>query len=226
MRPVRAVMLALLAAAFGAGAARAQTGTGPPPGVATATAAAGQAAPERAWSFSAAASTYVLPDDEDFVSPVFAADRGWLHLEGRYNYEGRRTGSAWFGYNFGVGDRVRFEITPMVGAVFGDTKGVAPGYKGSLGWSILQLYSETEFVFDASDSADNFLYTWSELEVAPVEWCRFGIVVQRTKVYKTDFDIQRGVFAGVSYKGAAITAYVFNPDAGKPSLVLGVALGF
>ena len=223
---MRAVTVALLAAVLSAGAARAQTGAAPPPVAATAPAAAESTASERAWSFSAAASMYVLPDDEDYVSPVFSADRGWLHLEGRYNYEGRRTGSAWFGYNIGAGDRVTFEITPMIGAVFGDTNGIAPGYKGSLGWSVLQLYSETEFVFDAGDSADNFLYTWSELEVAPAGWCRFGLVVQRTKVYKTGFDIQRGFFAGVSYKGAAVTAYVFNPDADKPTVVVGVVAGF
>ena len=103
----------------------------------------------------------------------------------------------------------------MIGAVFGTTDGIAPGYRGSLGWGMLELYSETEFVFDAGDSADSFLYTWSEFEVAPVDWCRFGLVVQRTKVYQTEFDIQRGFFVGVSYRRADVTAYVFNPDADR-----------
>jgi hypothetical protein len=30
----------------------------------------------------------------------------------------------------------------------------------------------------------------------------------------------------VSYKGAAVTTYVFNPDAGRPIVVVGVTLGF
>jgi hypothetical protein len=184
------------------------------------------AAAEKDWSFSAAVYTYVLPDEPNYAQPAATADRGRLHLEGRFNYEDRDTASAWFGYNFSVGDRITFEFTPMVGAVFGTTDGVAPGYRGSLGWGMLSLYSETEFVLDAGDSADNFLYTWSEFEVAPVDWCRFGLVVQRTKVYQTGFDIQRGFFAGVSYKGAAVTAYVFNPDAGRPTVVVGVALSF
>jgi hypothetical protein len=62
--------------------------------------------------------------------------------------------------------------------------------------------------------------------VAPVEWCRFGLVVQRTKVYKTEFDIQRGFFVGVAYKGANLTAYVFNPDASRPTVVVAVGVGF
>lgn len=184
------------------------------------------AVPEKAWAFSASAATYVLPDEPDFVQPSFTADRGWLHLEGRFNYEDRDTGSAWFGYNFGVGDTVRLEFTPMIGAVFGTTDGVAPGYRGSLAWRMLQLYSETEFVFDASGSDNSFLYTWSEFEVAPVEWCRFGFVVQRTKAYKTELDIQRGFFVGVAYKGANVTAYVFNPDASRPTVVVAVGVGF
>jgi hypothetical protein len=91
---------------------------------------------------------------------------------------------------------------------------------------MLQLYSETEFVVDAGNSDDSFLYTWSELEVAPADWCRFGLVVQRTKVYETEFDIQRGFFAGVSHKSLDVTAYVFNPDAERPTVVVTVGVGF
>jgi len=210
MTHVRAVILATLAVLLAGDSAWAQA----------------TAVPEKAWSFSASAATYILPDEPNYVLPTFSADCGWLHLEGRFNYEDRDTGSAWFGYNFSVGETVTLEITPMIGAVFGNTNGVAPGYKGSLTWRMLQLYSETEFVINPGDSDNNFLYTWSELEVAPVDWCRFGLVVQRTKAYQTEFDIQRGFFAGVSYKGLDVTAYVFNPDADRPTVVVTVGVGF
>jgi len=91
---------------------------------------------------------------------------------------------------------------------------------------MLQLYSETEFVIDTGDSADSFLYTWAEFEVAPVDWFRFGLVAQRTKVYQTAFDIQRGFFAGFSGRRADVTAYVFNPDADRPTVVVTVGVGF
>ena len=48
----------------------------------------------------------------------------------------------------------------------------------------------------------SFLYTWSEFALAPTDWSRFGLAVQRTKVYQTEFDIQRGFFAGFSYQRA------------------------
>ena len=226
MTPVRAVILATLAVLLAGGSAWARATTGTPP--VTATAPAVQPAPEaeKAWSFSASAYTYVLPDEPDYLQPTFSADRGWLHLEGRFNYEDLDTGSAWLGYNFSVGNTITLDITPMLGVVFGNTTGIAPGYKGSLGWRRLALSSETEFVIDPGSSADSFLYTWSEFEVAPVDWCRFGLVVQRTKVYQTEFDIQRGFFVGVSYKGLDVTAYVFNPDANRPIVVVGVGLSF
>jgi len=205
---MRAVVLAALAVFVSGGTSWAQTTSG------------------KAWSFSASAYTYVLPDDPNYVQPTLAADRGWLHLEGRFNYEDLDTGSAWIGYNFSVGDTVTLDITPMVGAVFGNTAGIAPGYKGSLGWRVLALSSETEYVISIGGSADSFLYTWSELEVAPADWCRFGLVVQRTKAYETEFDIQRGFFAGVSFGPADVTAYVFNPDANRPTFVVGAGVRF
>ena len=89
-----------------------------------------------------------FPTTANYVQPTFTADRGWLHLEARYNYEALDTGSAWVGYNFSGGEKLAWEFTPMIGGVFGDTTGIAPGYKGSLSWWKLELYSEGEYVFD------------------------------------------------------------------------------
>jgi len=86
---------------------------------------------------------------------------------------------------------------------------------------MLQLYSETEFVIDSGDSADSFLYTWTEFEVAPVDWFRFGLVAQRTKVYQTAFDIQRGFFAG-SPADAQTDSIRVQPDADRPTVVVTV----
>lgn len=175
------------------------------------------------WSLDASAYTYIVPDSENYVQPTVAADRDWLHVEARFNYEDRNTGSAWLGYNFSVGREVTLEITPMIGAVIGNTAGIAPGYKASLSWRMFELDSETEYVVDARDSADSFLYTWSEFALVPTAWSRLGLAVQRTKVYQTEFDIQRGFFVGFSYKRTDVAAYVFNPDA---TVVLAVSVGF
>jgi hypothetical protein len=37
------------------------------------------------WSFSLAASGYLIPHDQSYGSPTFTADHTWLHLEARYN---------------------------------------------------------------------------------------------------------------------------------------------
>ena len=50
---------------------------------------------DKRWSFSGSAYTYFVPDSHEYVQPTFTADRGWLHLETRYNYEDLETGSAW-----------------------------------------------------------------------------------------------------------------------------------
>jgi len=181
---------------------------------------------DRAWAFSASVFTYVIPDSREYVQPTFTADRGWMHLEARYNYEALNTGSLWVGYNFSGGEKLEWEITPMIGGVFGDTSGIAPGYKGSLKWWKLELYSEGEYVFDTGDSSESFFYNWSELTLAPRDWFRFGLVTQRTRVYQTDREIQRGLLVGFSYKMADLTTYVFNPDDSKPTFVVAVALNF
>jgi len=167
-------------------------------------------ADDKAWTFAASAYTYFVPDDREYVQPTFTADRNWLHLEARYNYEALDTGSAWVGYNFSGGE----------------TTGIAPGYKGSLSWRKLELYSEGEYVFDSRSTSDSFFYNWSELTLAPAEWFRFGMVTQRTRLYKTDRDIQRGVLAGFSFKNVSLTGYALNPDEDKATFVLAVGLTF
>lgn len=182
--------------------------------------------PESPWSFSVSAYTYFVTDDRDYVQPTLAADRDWLHLEARFNYEAQETGSAWVGYNFGGGgDAVTWELTGMLGGVFGDTTGIAPGYKGSLTWARLYLYSEGELVFDTGESSDSFFYNWSEVTLAPAEWCRLGLVTQRTRAYETDRDIQRGLLVGFSHGNFELTTHVFNPDDSDPIVVVAVALG-
>ena len=180
----------------------------------------------RKWSFGAQAYTYFVPDSRDYVQPTVTADRSHLHLEVRYNYEALETASLWAGYNLSGGDELAWEFTPIFGVVFGSTTGIAPGYKGSLSWRKLELYSEGEYLFDADNSSDSFFYNWSELALAPVEQFRLGFVAQRTRAYETELDIQRGLFAGFTWKQLSLTTYVFNPDQAKPTTVVAFGASF
>ena len=183
-------------------------------------------ADEEGWSFSLSATAYILPDDREYVQPTFTADRGWLHLEARANYENLETGSIWLGYNLSGGKKLEWEFTPMLGGIFGETTGVAPGYKFSVTYWKIELYSEGELVFDTGDEEGSFFYNWSELSISPVEWFRFGLVGQRTRAYQTDVDIQRGLLLGFTHKEIDFTNYVLNLDQGKPTWVFSVGMSF
>ena len=69
----------------------------------------------------------------------------------------------------------------MVGAVVGKTKGVAPGALMSMAYKKFDLSTESEYVFNTEDQADNFFYTWSELGYSPIDWLRVGVAGQRTR---------------------------------------------
>ncbi len=176
------------------------------------------------WSFSA--YTYIVPNSSDYVQPTLTVDRRWLHLEARYNYEDQETGSVWVGYNFSFGEKLSLDLTPMLGGVFGNTTGIAPGLRVSLKWLRLELYGEGEYVFNTSEREDSFCYFWSELTLSPVDWLRAGLVAQRTRAYESELDIQRGFLVGLSYKQVEVAGHVFNPDRSKPTYVISVRVEF
>jgi len=164
------------------------------------------------WAFSATGMYYWPPDDSNFLLVIATADRGALHLEARYNYEALDTGSLFAGWTFAGGDKLTYELTPMLGAVFGETQGIAPGFEASLAYDIADFYIEAEYLYDFDNHEDSYTYAWSELGVTPLEWLRFGLVGQRTRVYNSDRDIQRGGFAQLLFGKATLGFYVFNPD--------------
>jgi len=180
----------------------------------------------RKWSFSASASVYLVPNDRKYMQPTFTADRERLHLEARYNDEALETGSLWAGCNFNTGEKLVFKVTPMVGAVFGNKVGIAPGYKASLGYGKVELTSAGKYVFDLRDRSGNFFYSWSELTVSPLDWFRAGLAAQRTRTYKTDLDIQRGFLVGISYKKMDFAAYVLNAGWTDPTIIFSMGVEF
>jgi hypothetical protein len=169
------------------------------------------AAPAPEWAFSAVGNGYLLPDEEDFLLGIVTADRGPLHLETRYNYEDRRTASILAGWTFSGGDKVEWAVTPLLGAAGGDTDAILPAVELSLAWKQLDYYFEGEIAYDLHDSADNFIYGWSELGWTPVGWLRVGLVGQRTRVVDTGLDIQRGVMAQGIAGRFTFGADWFNP---------------
>ena len=178
------------------------------------------------WAYNLTIDGYIVPDDQSFVDPVFMADRNWLHLEARYNYENLRTSSLWVGYNFSAGKNVELNITPMIGGVFGRTNGIAPGLEASLSYKRFELSISNEYVFDTTDQSESFYYSWPQLTYSPVDWLRVGAVAQHSKTYHTAVDIQRGFLVGVSHKKWECTTYVFNLGFTDPTVVLEGGISF
>jgi hypothetical protein len=178
------------------------------------------------WDYAFSAATYLVRNDREYVNPTLTADRNWLHLEARYNYEALKTGSVWLGYNFSLGEKLTLEATPMLGGVFGDITGFAPGYTLSLTYWKLELFTQGEYFIDAGNGEGNFFYTWSELSLAPVDWFRFGLVIDRTKAFGSEVDIRRGPLIGVKYKKIDFTAYWLDPGSRNAAFVFALTLNF
>ena len=164
------------------------------------------------WAYSVTGSYYSFRDQDDFLLAIAIAEQGPLHIEARYNYEAIDSGSLFVGWKFSGGTTVTYELTPILGAVFGQKEGIAPGFEAAVAYGIADFYIEAEYVRDLEVRQDSFTYAWSELGLTPWEWLRFGLVGQRTTVYQSDRDIQRGGFAQLMYGNVTLGLYVFNPD--------------
>jgi len=182
--------------------------------------------PKPPWSHRASGATYFFPDDGDYIQPTMASDRGALHLEGRYNYEDRRSLSGFIGRNFEFGKTVTFQLTPMVGAVIGDTDGIVPALELDLAWRRLEAYLEGEYVIDVNRVGNRFLYNWSEVSVWATDWLRAGLVAQRTRTHGVPLDIQRGLLVGVMVSKIEPVLYFFNPGSDDHFLVVSIGVEF
>ena len=185
-----------------------------------------KAAEERALTGTVTGYYYAVPDEPNFGAAIASLNLGSLHLEGRYNYEGRASASAFLGWNFGGGNEVTWSLTPIVGGVTGRTSGFVPGFEASVAYRSVDFYTEVEYVFDRNDSNGNFAYAWSELGWKPIEWLRVGIVGQRTRVVHNDRELQRGLLLQVITGKVTLSAYVFNPDNASRYTTLALAVGF
>jgi hypothetical protein len=163
------------------------------------------------WEFGITAYPTRVRGGENYTSAIATADRGALHLEARYNYESIGARSAFVGWNFSGGDEITWELTPLLGGVWGTTQGFVPALEATVAWKKLDFYIEAEYVSDSSEKTDSYFYAWSELGFQPVEWLRVGVAAQRTRAYGGDRDVQRGPFAQVTWGPVTVGGFWFNP---------------
>ena len=176
------------------------------------------------WEFGLTAYPTRVRNADNTTSAIAVADRGALHLEGRYGYEAKDARSAFVGWTFSGGEDVRWEATPLIGGAWGSLDAFIPGLEASIAWKRLDLYVEAEFV--RHTSAGNYNYAWSELGFSAMENLRIGAAGQRTRLYGGERQFQRGPFAQVRWKAATLGAYWFNPGSSDEIVVASIGISF
>ena len=178
------------------------------------------------WSFATTGYYYFIPEEDNVLTLISYADHKKLHLEARYNYEGEKTLSLFAGWRFQANGKVKFGATPMAGIAVGNTKGFVPGIELEIKYWKLDYYSETEAVVDFSTKQYDFLYLWGELGISPVESFRTGGVIQKSKLYQSELEVQKGIFAQYSFWKLTTGAYYFNPFTDSHFLIITLGIEF
>jgi hypothetical protein len=165
--------------------------------------------PER-WQLDSSLFFSDPPGSGDRFTAIVYADRGPIHLEARYGYEDEETGAIFGGYTFEGGETVTASVTPMIGAVFGQTDGIAPAVEAEIGWRRISWYVEAEYLMDAHDSSDDFFYSWSTLMYALDRNFSAGLVTERSKQVDTDFELQHGLALQFTGGPIGLAIYAYN----------------
>jgi len=184
----------------------------------------GTSGKQNAWEYSVSGFYYALPADDDVFMAVGKADHGSLHLEARYNYEDRKTASLFAGWTVSTGESFSAMLTPMAGVAFGRTTGIVPALEASLGYGMFDFYVESEYLLDLKDNSGNFFYSWLELGVAPTDLIRAGLAAQRTRIFQSPLEVDRGVFAQLTREPVSVSVYAFNLFTDNWFIVAGVAI--
>lgn len=113
-----------------------------------------------------------------------------------------------------AGDKWEFEITPILGRVFGRTNGIAPVCKVLLSYrKKIEASISNEYVFDTTSKSGNYYYSWPQLTYSPTDWFYVEAVAQHTAA-------SSGASWWASRKKWELTTYVFEPGSTGGTMVL------
>ena len=62
--------------------------------------------------------------------------------------------------------------------------------------------------------------------ISPLPWLRVGIALQRSRIFETPLDIQRGLFVSVTFRFATVSIYEFNAFWTTPTWVVALGVSF
>jgi hypothetical protein len=181
-----------------------------------------------AWNVAADVTAYFGPSDDAYAVPVLAVEFKGFYVEGRYNYEDFHTGSILMGWHFGIGSEdLGANITPLFGAAFGRTEGLAPALLFDFIIGRVALDSELEYVALIENSSESFAYGRSDLSYHLPVGLSVGIVGETTKTLEgSERDFVPGILVGIQGKRLDATFYLFDPGHDEARGGLELEVGF
>jgi hypothetical protein len=114
----------------------------------------------------------------------------------------------------------------MVGIAFGNTDGIAPGLELEIMYKKFDFYMESEHLLDFSGKENNFFYMYSELAFRPIQPIRTGLITQRTRLYESDRELQRGIFGEYYFGRFRAGIFYFSPFASDNFLIASFSVDF
>ncbi|MGV3510041.1 MAG: hypothetical protein ACO1N7_12190 [Sphingobacteriaceae bacterium] len=156
------------------------------------------------------------------IMPVasFQGGKGF-YAESRYNYEELNTLSLYMGRTFSKESKLSYSISPIAGVVIGQFNGGSVGANISLGYKNFYLYSQPQYTFAVENSANNYIYSWTDITYSPLNWLSLGISLQHTKPNQSEGFLENGFVLEAAYKRFTFPVYVFNPQSKDRSIVFG-----
>jgi hypothetical protein len=169
---------------------------------------------------------YVEKDKASVWVPIlhYQSKKGW-YAEGRYNYESVNTFSLYAGKKFSRQSKLSTSVTPLLGAVVGNFKGVSAGLNITLDYRKFFFDSQSQYTISSNSDNLDFFFSWSELTYQPFQWIYFGLSTQHTYYSAVDeTSFESGAVTGFHLGKWTFPVYCFNITDNERYFVLGVNL--
>ena len=148
------------------------------------------------------------------------------YLEARYNYEDLKTMSLYFGRSFEINDKADFEIIPMIGLVYGNLKGLSPGFNLSFEYKRFHSSTECQYTFDFEDNGNSYFWDWTNFYMRIHENISLGAAIRINKSKNGDNFVYYSPAVSFEFRSFVIEANAYNLWEKHPLWTLGFEYSF
>lgn len=148
------------------------------------------------------------------------------YIEARYNYEDVKTVSLYFGRSFEINKKVDFEIIPMIGLVYGNTKGLSPGFNLNFEYKRFHSSTECQYTIDFEDNDYSYFWDWSNFYMRIHENISLGAAIRVNKSKNGDNFVYYSPAVSIEFRSFVIEANAYNFWEKYPLWTLGFEYSF